>query len=184
MTCLLLRRAVGVGWHVLLERSSSTIVEEVDRDTNGTTSVCGSESTGEVWDEVDSGAVEGTVGVEDTWDGDTDVGGGVLCRSVSFRRESAGPTYVTNDGSVDNQGEEGLLVGSGVVLQQSSGVVVAHGLVGWALGDSEGRSGGDGKSLEKHDDYSEKSIDLVYKKRSEKVKTCSEAVDESDGWNE
>ena len=58
---------------------------------------------------------------------------------------------VTNDGRVDDEGEQGLLVGSSVVLQQSCGVVVTDGGVGRALGDSKARSGRDSEKLEEHD---------------------------------
>lgn len=58
---------------------------------------------------------------------------------------------VANDGSIDDESKQGLLVGSSVVLQESCGVVVTHGDVLWPLGDSKPSSGRDGESLEKHD---------------------------------
>ena len=58
---------------------------------------------------------------------------------------------VTNDGSIDHECQQGHLVCSGVVLQQSSGVVVADGSVHRTLSNSSTDSGGDSKSLEKHD---------------------------------
>lgn len=42
---------------------------------------------------------------------------------------------VPNDSGVHDEGQESGLVGGGVLLQQSRGVVVADGDIGWALGD-------------------------------------------------
>lgn len=58
---------------------------------------------------------------------------------------------VTNDGGVNDQSQKSLLVGSSVVLQQSSGVVVADGRVSRALSDGTGNRSSHSKSLEKHD---------------------------------
>jgi hypothetical protein len=57
---------------------------------------------------------------------------------------------VANNGSVDDEGQQGHLVCSSIVLQQSSGVVVADGRVGRTLGKSRTNGSRDGKSLEKH----------------------------------
>lgn len=59
---------------------------------------------------------------------------------------------VTNDSGVDNEGQESLLIESSVVLQQSSGVVVADGYIRRTLSDGTANSGSDSKSLEEHDD--------------------------------
>lgn len=58
---------------------------------------------------------------------------------------------VTDDGGVDDEGQEGLLVGSSVVLQQSSGVVITDGSVRGTLGsDTRGEDSRGGDSLEEH----------------------------------
>lgn len=62
----------AVGWLVHEERSSSTVIEEVDGDTGASTTVGRLKSTSEVWCKVDGGAVVGSLG-QDTWDGDADV---------------------------------------------------------------------------------------------------------------
>lgn len=58
---------------------------------------------------------------------------------------------VTNYSGVDDEGQESLLVGSSVVLQQSSGVVVADRLVRRTLSNGTANGGRDSKSLEEHD---------------------------------
>lgn len=58
---------------------------------------------------------------------------------------------VTDDSSVDDESQQGLLIGSSVVLQQSRGVVVTDSGVRGALGDRTANSCGDSESLEKHD---------------------------------
>jgi hypothetical protein len=67
-------------------------------------------------------------------------------------REDIETLTVTNDGGVDNKGQEKLLIGSSVVRQQSSGVVVADGHIRRTLSDDTANGGGDSKSLEKHDE--------------------------------
>lgn len=58
----------AVGSHIQLERSGSTTIEEVDRTTNGATSVRRRETTTEVWEKIDSSSVD-VAWSEDTWDG-------------------------------------------------------------------------------------------------------------------
>ncbi len=62
----------AIGRHVHHERSSSTIIKEVDRNTHWATIVCRKECTGEVWQKVDLSPVIGTL-CEDTWDSNADV---------------------------------------------------------------------------------------------------------------
>lgn len=75
---------------------------------------------------------------------------------VSTKREQVfivlgrGRLTVTNNGGVDDESQEGHLVCSSVVLQQSSGVVIADGSIGRTLSDSGANSSREGKSLEKH----------------------------------
>jgi len=69
----------AVGRHVHHERNSSTIVKEVDRNTDWSTVVCREQSTVEIWEEVDSSAVV-SASCENTWDGDSDIGLGVCSR--------------------------------------------------------------------------------------------------------
>ena len=59
---------------------------------------------------------------------------------------------VTDDDSVDEQGQEGVLVGGSDVLEQSLGVVVADGRGGRAAGGAGGGGGGsrDGELVETH----------------------------------
>lgn len=58
---------------------------------------------------------------------------------------------VANDNSVDDEGQEGLLVGSCVVLQEGSGVVITDGGAIGTLsgGNADGR--GHSESFEEHD---------------------------------
>lgn len=123
-------RAGAVGWHVHHERSSTTVVKEVDGDSRVATTVRGGEASIEVRKEVDNSSVVCTLG-KDTWDHDANVGLGV----------------VTNDGSVDEESQQGVLVGSSVVCQKSSGVVRADGLVRRSLrkrGDGSRKTSKDG----------------------------------------
>ena len=87
--CLLLGRAVCVGRHVHHERSGSTVVEEVDGDSHAPTPVRGCEGTGEVWEEVDSGAIVLALG-KNTCDGDADVWLSVCNASVKGNEEGGG----------------------------------------------------------------------------------------------
>jgi hypothetical protein len=69
-----------------------------------------------------------------------------------LRGENTEILTVTNDSGVDDEGQESLLVGSSVVLQQSSSIVIADGHIRRTLSDSTANGGGDGQSLEEHDD--------------------------------
>ena len=102
-----------VGGHVLHEGSRTAAVKEALGDTGAAAVVGGGQAAGKVRSQVDHGAIVGTGG-QNAGDGDADVGLGV----------------VANDGGVDHQRQEGLLVGGGVVLEQCRGVVVADGLAG------------------------------------------------------
>jgi hypothetical protein len=102
---LLLLRVLAVGGHVFHEGSGTSIVEEVDADTGLSTTVAGEQGSVEVGQEVDILALELTLG-EDTRDGV--LGGGVL-------------GVVTNDHSVDEESQQSVLVGGGVVFEQRSG---------------------------------------------------------------
>jgi len=141
----------GGGELVLEERSGTSTVEEVEGDTGATTAVGGVEGTSEVRSEVDTGVVT-SAGGEDTSDGDTDVGLGV----------------VADGDSVDDQGEESLLVGGGVVLQEGSGVVVADGHIGRALGRGAGSKGKSARNSGSLHDESE----VVQRIRNEGVVGC------------
>lgn len=133
---LLLVRARAVGGHVHHERSSSATVEEVDGDTLVSATVGRGELAIEVWQEVDLSAIVGALG-ENTGDGDAHVRLGV----------------VSDNGSVDEEGQESVLVLASVVLEEGSGVVVAYGGIGRPLcerrhgGREDGKDGGD-----KHND--------------------------------
>lgn len=73
----------AIGGLVLLEGSSTTVVEEVDRDTSVTATVGGSERSVEVRKEVDVLAIKLARG-QDTGHGDADIGLSVCCcHSVS-----------------------------------------------------------------------------------------------------
>jgi len=65
-------------------------------------------------------------------------------------RRAGGIRTVTNDGGVDNEGQERHLVLSRVVLQQSSRVVVTDGRVSRTLGNSSAHGGRNDSSLEQH----------------------------------
>lgn len=81
----------------------ASAVKEVNADTGRTTPVGGVERASEVRQQVDGSAIVGTVG-ENTRDSNTSVGLGV----------------VTDDDGVDEECQQRVLVGSGVVLQQGS----------------------------------------------------------------
>jgi hypothetical protein len=57
---------------------------------------------------------------------------------------------VTNDGRVNDEGQQCHLVCSSVVHQQSSGVVIADGRVCWTLSNSGANGSRESKSSEKH----------------------------------
>jgi hypothetical protein len=57
---------------------------------------------------------------------------------------------VADDGSVDHQRQEGLLVCGRVILQQSHGVVVADGDIGRTLSSSGADDSRNGERLEQH----------------------------------
>jgi len=114
----------GSGERVVHEGSSSSTVEEVEGDTLAATAVGGVEGAGEVGGEVDASEVT-SAGGEDTGDGDANVGLGV----------------VSNGDSVDDEGQDGLLVGGGVLLEEGTSVVVADGDIARTLGSSAGSKG-------------------------------------------
>lgn len=117
------------------QRNGTAVVEEVDGNTGIASVVGGSKATVEVWQEVDGGAVEGA-GREDTWNLDANVWLGV----------------VANDGGVDDESQEGVLVGRIVLLEEGGGVVVTDGGVGRALGDNGAKGSEESKSFELHDE--------------------------------
>lgn len=123
---ILLVGAHVVGGGVVHERSGTTTVEEVDGGTHAAASVGGGEHAVEVWGEVDA-LVLASSWSEDTGDLDADVWLGV----------------VTNDGSVDDEGQESLLVHGGVILEQGGGVLVADGHVLGSSARCEGHNVGD-----------------------------------------
>lgn len=61
--------------------------------------------------------------------------------------------------SVDDQSQQGHLVGGSVVLQQSSGVEVTDGSVHGTLSDRAADGSGDSKTLEMHDGRGRSKID-------------------------
>ena len=132
---LLLVRVGAVCRLVHHQRHRATIVEEVLRNTDVAAIVGGLQATVEVRQKVDGGAVEGA-GSEDTWDHDANVRLGV----------------VADDGGVDDQGQEGVLVGGIILLEESSGVIVADGGVRRALRDGGTDGSENSKSFELHDE--------------------------------
>lgn len=128
-------RRGAVGRHVHHERDRSSIVEEVDDGARATALVGGGKATVKVGKKVDHGAVVHSL-VQDAVDGDADIGLGV----------------VADDGSVDEEGQQGVLRRGIVDLEQGGGVVVTDGLIGRALsggGASKGE-GGERGTLEEH----------------------------------
>lgn len=137
----------AVGGLVHHERNGTTIVEEVDGDTRAATTVGRGKATVEVRQEVDLSAVVGALG-KDTRDS-VHVGLGV----------------VTNNNSVDEEGQQGQLVGASVLLEQSSGVLVTDGHV---LGHSRS-SNGSKAGNESGGTHSERVMDVcVVVKRKER----------------
>lgn len=55
---------------------------------------------------------------------------------------------VSDDSSVDNHSQDGGLVGSGVIGQQGSGVVITDRGVCWALSNSSSNSSSNGERFE------------------------------------
>lgn len=103
---LLLSAVDVVGWVAHLDRVGTSTVEEVDGYTIEASGVGGCEASGEVGEQVDTFEVSLTRS-ENTGDGDERSGvGGV----------------VANDGGVDHQCQEGLLVVGSVVLEKCHGV--------------------------------------------------------------
>lgn len=141
-----------VGRHVGHQRGSSTTIKEANGHTRHTTLVCGSESTVEVWEQVDLGSIPGTSS-KNTGNGDTNIWFGVYDLK---RQDDGSPNLqverltVTNDSSVDKESQKSHLICSSVVLQQSSSVVIADGYVGWALSDGRAKGSCESKSLQKH----------------------------------
>lgn len=108
-------RGLVIGRHVLHQRRSTTSIEEVDRA--GFFIDIGREETSvEVGEKVDRLSIV-CAGGKDAWHCDTGVGLRV----------------VANDHGVDKQRQEGILVGWGIVLEQSCGVVVTDRGVGRSL---------------------------------------------------
>lgn len=99
-------RALGVvGRQVLLQGSSSSTIKEVHRNAGATTLVGRVECAGEVGQQIDTSILAGARG-EETRHCNADVGLRV----------------VADDRSVHHQGQERLLVGGVVVLQESGGL--------------------------------------------------------------
>jgi hypothetical protein len=108
----------SVGGHVHHERSRSTVIEPVDGDGLAAL-VGGGKATVKVWEEVDGGAVDGARG-EDTRNGDVGEGE-VLVWHWALE-------VASDDNGVDENGQQGVLVGWGVVEEDNLGVVVANGV--------------------------------------------------------
>lgn len=107
---LLLSAVDVVGWVAHLDRVGTSTIEEVDGYTIETSGVGGCEASREVGEQVDAFKVSLTRS-ENTGDGDERSGvGGV----------------VANDGGVDHQCQEGLLVLGSVVLEKCHGVWTDH----------------------------------------------------------
>lgn len=103
---LLLSAVDVVGWVAHFDRVGTSTVEEVDGYTIEASGVGGCEASREVGEQVDAFEVSLTRS-ENTGDGDERSGvGGV----------------VANDGGVDHQCQEGLLVVGSVVLEKCHGV--------------------------------------------------------------
>lgn len=131
---LLLVRTGAIRRLVHHQRHRATVVKEVDGNTGVASIVGGSKATIEIWQEVDLGAVDGA-GREDTGDLDANIRLGV----------------VADDGGVDDERQEGVLVGRVVLLEEGGGVVVTDGGVGRALGDGSADGSEESKSFELHD---------------------------------
>lgn len=111
-------RVRAIGRHIHHQRHRTPVIKEADGDTGITTVVRGSKASIKVRQKVDRGAIIHAWS-EDTWNLDTDVGLGV----------------VPNDGGVDNESQERVLVGRVVFFKKSGGVVVTYRSVRWALRD-------------------------------------------------
>ncbi len=104
---LLLSRVRGVRWHIHHQGSGSSSVKEVD--IGGLViAVGGLQAAVEVRQQVDRFAIQGG-GCKYARQGNTDIGLGV----------------VANDDSIDKEGQEGILIGSSVILEKGSRVLVA-----------------------------------------------------------
>lgn len=123
-------RGRAIRRHIHQKRRRSAIIEEVLRHAAGAAVVGRLEAAIEVGQQVDVRAVV-LARRKDTGDLDADVGLGV----------------VADDGGVDEEREEGVLVLGRVLLEQGGGVVVADGDVGGALGgdDADEGEGGEGE---------------------------------------
>lgn len=80
-------RSIVLSWHILHQRGSTTSVQEVDRDTGVATIVGRSQTSIEVRYKVDFGAVVCSVRVQDTGNGDSNVGLRVVADDGSVYQE-------------------------------------------------------------------------------------------------
>lgn len=101
-------RSIVLCWHVLHQRRCTTCIQEVDSDTCSATIVGRGQTSVEVGYEVDTRAIVSPVRVQDTRNCNTDIGLRV----------------VTDDGSVNQEGQQGVLIGSIVVFEQGGCVLV------------------------------------------------------------
>lgn len=185
----------AVGRLALFERSSSTVIEEVDRDTRAASAVARGETAVEVREEVDRRAVDGSGG-EDTGDGRACLGLGVcdtLDAWLFFIEAPRRLRTVANDDRVDDGRQQGLLVLGRVVHEQSDGVLVTEGRI---LGHDGADDGGRDHGLEKHacdlggdrgdrGDWIQMDRDVMEARASEQTETadseCDDVKRERDG---
>jgi hypothetical protein len=91
--------------------------------------------------------------------------------------QDKGVHTVSNNRSVDYEGQESHLIRGSVVLQQCSSIVVTNRHVGGTLGNSRANSGSDRDSLEKHSKYKvvlEWTVGLISGWQYNKVLKCDE----------
>lgn len=116
-TDLLLIRVGTIGGLVLLQRRGSAIVEEIDLDTRLSATVARRQRAIEILHQVDRSAVVRRIRSQDPWYG---------CR--------ARIRVVANHGSVDQEGQEGMLRGRIAGTENSFGIIITDGDIGRTVG--------------------------------------------------
>ena len=125
---LLLHGAGSIRWHIHHQRHGAAIIKEVDRNTCAATTVRRRETAIEVREEIDLGAFV-HARRQYSWHGNAHVRHRV----------------VANDGGIDHESQESVLIGSGIFFQQRRGVEITDGHVCRTLshGSADGSEDGE-----------------------------------------
>jgi len=97
---ILIGGLISIGWHILHERSSTSVVEEVDCNAARSSSVGRQKLAVKVWKQVDGGSIV------HSW-----------VENASYCDANVWLSIVANQGSIDNQGQKSVLVSTIVGLE-------------------------------------------------------------------